>query len=132
MMARWEATGKDYAVNWLKRLFGQTEHRGQQRLRSRVVDVRSEQEKAIAREAQSPLGRKDEIAARRICRLVAEALSREDNEHREAKYDEIKAIGRQLYANGGHQRMVRVCYRVMALDSTAGSHVQAHWNEIGE
>jgi hypothetical protein len=149
MMARWEAAGKEYAVKWLNRLFGQSEHRRAAEPAShlifkapgagkgrRVVDLRSEEEKAIAQEARSPLiwplsRVKDEIAARRICRLVAVAISHKDEEYREAKYDKIKRIGRQLYANGGQQRMVRVCYRVMALDGTAGAHVRCHWDGIG-
>ncbi len=133
-------------MNWLKKLFGGTESKIPNRERDsypsyydpgygEVVDLRSEEGKAFEREAQSPLNKDDEAAARQLVALVREAQEYEGSQYkeiREAKYEQMRNIGRQLYANGGDKRMLKVGYRVRALDSFAGSYVQSYWNGIGD
>ena len=144
------ATGRYYldnergdVMNWLKKLFGGTGSKIPNRERGshhdpgygEVVDLRSEEGKAFERGAQSPLNKDDEAAARQLVALVSEAQEykgSQNQEIREAKYEQLKEIGRQLYANGGHQRMLKVGNRVKALDSLAGSYVESYWNGIGE
>jgi hypothetical protein len=48
----------------------------------------------------------------------------------DADYQEIRRIGEQLYANGGHKRMLLVHYRVLAIGGITCS-VEPSWNGIG-
>ena len=92
----------------------------------RVVDLRSNQERQMSHDANTALSSGDENTARVLARLAGESRQPGD-----AKFNEIRRIGEQLYATGGHILMQRVCYRVKAL---GGSHtyVSTAWNGLGE
>ena|ERR1022692_4900834 len=112
-------------MGWLKTLFGNSE-RPASDYNPAVVDLRSPEERQMERGANRPLSGADESAARNLCRLAGESQQMGD-----AKFDEMKHIGEQLYARGGHALMQRVCYRVRAL---GGSHtyVSTAWDGVGE
>jgi hypothetical protein len=112
-------------MSWLKKLFGGgVASRGDGG--PGVVDLRSNEERQMARDATRALTSGDENAARSLCRLAGESQKMAD-----AKFNEMTRIGEQLYAKGGHALMQRVCYRVRAL---GGSHtyVSTAWDGVGE
>lgn len=88
---------------------------------AKYMDFRPDWERRMASEVQSDIGGDDEQYARQLCDLLR-------------KRDEAaaKKIGEDLYANGGHQRMVRVCLRVKALGGDARTLERYVWDGVGE
>lgn len=87
----------------------------------KVLDLRPEWEKQLDREVQFDLGDEDEQHARRLCGLLR-------------RHDQATAreIGQELYSQGGHRRMVRVCLRVKALGGDAAILERRVWDGVGE
>jgi len=99
-----------------------------------VVDLRSGEERSIEQEAQRPLLGDDEQLSRRIAVLIkqgAEEYRTKQNDALARTSDEIKRIGEHLYANGGHEHMQKVYYRVQALGGQARL-IDLYWDGIGE
>jgi hypothetical protein len=111
-------------MSWLKKVFGSgTSSSGGD---GGVVDLRSNAERRMGRDAAKGLGASDESAARGLCRLASESQKMGDS-----KYNEMTRIGEQLYGRGGHALMQQVCYRVKALGGSY-TYVSTAWNGVGE
>ncbi|HUQ01627.1 MAG TPA: hypothetical protein VM261_03990 [Kofleriaceae bacterium] len=92
-----------------------------QPVRAAVVDYRPAWEKAADVEARSPLANpEDERSAQELVSLLAARDS-----------ERIREIGKQLDADGGHERMVRVCLRVKHLGGDASALERRYWDGIG-
>lgn len=87
----------------------------------RVIDFRPDWEIQMEHEVQSDLGGEDEQYARQLCTFLAQ--------HDQGA---ARKIGEELYAKGGHRRMVRVCLRVKALGGAASTLERRVWDGIGE
>lgn len=98
---------------------------------SNVVDLRSNQERALERKARSSLRGKDEEIAHRLLTLTQQAndVYYTDKEAYNRMFSEIKSIGEDLCSNGGDKRMKRVAYRVSALGGSA-RELEMYWNGV--
>lgn len=100
-------------MSWLRKLFGKKE--------PQMIDLRPDWESQMEREAQFDLDDEDEQYSRRLCELL--------REHDKAT---ARKIGEELYAKGGHRRMVRVCLRVKALGGDARTLERYVWDGVGK
>lgn len=99
-----------------------------------VIDLRSAQERSIAQKAASPVKGNDEQLARQLVLLIKrgyEEYSAKQSDALERTDAEIKKIGEHLYANGGHEHMQAVYYRVTALGGN-GRLLDQYWDGIGQ
>lgn len=92
-----------------------------------ILDLRSEDEKQIEREAQMDLGGEDEQFARRLCSLQYQRDARGNTTP--TAHAEIRKIGEYLGANGGDKRMRRIAYRVQTLGGSA-RELEWDWEDI--
>lgn len=84
-------------------------------------DMRPEWERQMESETKSELFDEDERYAKELCELM-----------QNKDLNAAKEIGEEIYANGGHQRMVRICYRVKALGGNAWALERFAWDGVGE
>lgn len=82
-----------------------------------VIDLRSEEEQAMASHAQSTLHVEDEEIAKKLVQLsrLSDIQYAADKAAYEKTVAEFRRIGEQLCANGGDERMRSIAYRVEAL-----------------
>lgn len=96
-----------------------------------AVDLRPDKEREFEREAKQSLSEEDEQLAQNLLTLIREASS-QYNVNKEAHARtcaEIKRIGEELCLNGGHDRMVRIAYRVQTLGARVRD-LELHWDGI--
>jgi hypothetical protein len=128
-VAKWEQ-GKSEKKNWLRRFFRKKgaqkkdEYIANEFMEKSEIDLRPAGERRMESEARSDLVGEDEQYAQQLCHL----LLKSDLSSRTS----ARTIGEELYANGGHQRMVRVCLRVKALGGKASTLERYIWDGIGE
>jgi hypothetical protein len=112
-----------------KELSGKRSHpsRGS-RSEIKIVDLRSDKEQEIERQAQSGQSEEDEQIALKLLSLIQQAVSESytDKEASKKTIAEINKIGKYLCSNGGKDRMVRIAYRVQALGGSA-RHLEVYW-----
>jgi hypothetical protein len=99
-----------------------------------VVDLRSDEEMSLEQDAQRPLSEEDEHLSRKLVVLLQNGADQhrlKQSEALEKTSSEIKAIGRNLFSNGGHRHMQKIYYRVHALGGKA-SLFDVYWDGIGE
>jgi hypothetical protein len=94
----------------------------------KIVDLRSDKEQAIERQAQSGQSEEDEQIALKLLSLIQQAVSESytDEEASRETIVEINKIGKYLCSNGGKDRMVRIAYRVQALGGST-RHLEVYW-----
>lgn len=114
-------------MSWFKKLFRKKQSENQDErivgefMGKPVVDMRPGWEREMERDVQTDLGDEDERYAQEVCEFL-----------RNRDEDAARKIGEKLYANGGHQRMVRVCLRVKALGGDARTLERYAWDGVGE
>ena len=93
----------------------------------KIVDLCSDKEQLIEREAQSSLGEEEEQIASKLIFLISQAAKTEyDTEEYKKTRAEINKIGEYLCSNGGSDRTKLIAYRVQALGGSS-SHLEHYW-----
>lgn len=94
----------------------------------KIIDLRSDKEQEIERQAQSNLGEEDEQIALKLITLIKQAVSESytNGEASKKTIAEINKIGKYLCSNGGSDRMKGIAYRVKALGESA-RHLEHYW-----
>lgn len=95
-----------------------------------VVDLRSEANRQREVRARQPLDPDDEALARQLMQLAfnLQGLKSGTEPHDEV-CQMIRAIGEQICANGGSDRMDLICYRVAQLGAPS-RYVRINWSGI--
>jgi len=116
-------------IGFLDKLFGRRRNSSSgTRDEIKIVDLRSDKEQDIERQAQSSLGEEDEQIALKLITLIKQAVSESytDGEASKKTIAEINKIGKYLCSNGGSDRMKGIAYRVKALGGSA-RHLEHYW-----
>lgn len=106
-------------------------------LKGKVIDLRSpeerDREKDMGLRGLSSLCNEDETISHKLVNLINRARNECESNQKDAfakTKEEIKTIGKYLYANGGDDRTLQVAYRAQALGARLRDF-QNYWDGIG-